>query len=286
MDWGTHIVLASKILEVCGLDKGASIYSDLPAIDSKPPEFHRVYAHILENQPVILDAARDIFQNELTMRRDFGGLNKFLGGKIIKLEAQLANAPSKERRKLEQRIYAYTRIVEDAPEFLKLVDQASNSLNESRIASLSADKLSAGVSVITHIFFDTFNNPVQAFLPYSSLASAQWDLWDSIDYLGFRENFYRDENINRFRKEVADDSIWDVKLNPKALLKAMIIRVGEQGRPPIPYKVIDWVIRKFLRYIDINEYQRVDKEIKFLRRLEDRIKEIISRDFPKEEGGP
>ncbi len=282
MDWGTHVVLASKILEVCGLDKGASIYSNLPAIDSKPPEYHRVYAHIFQNQPIILDAALDIFQSKPTKEKDFQGLRDFLKDRNSQFEAQLASASTGERRELERKIYAYTRIIEEAPEFLRLTDQASTLSNDSAIAILSTDKLSAGVSLVSHLFFDTFNNPVQAFLPYSSLASAQWDFWDEIDYLRFREEFYKEQNINRFRQEMATDSIWETKLKPEALLKAMIIRVGEQGRPTIPYEAVDLVIRDFLRYMDINEYQRVDKEIRFLRNLENRIKGIIVRDFPKE----
>lgn len=283
MDWGTHIVLANKILEICGLDKGASIYSTLPAIDSKPPEYHRVYAHILENQPVILDAALDIFQSEPAKIRDFEGLNELLKNRVSQFKAQFVDASSQERRGLQQKIYAYTRIVEETQKFLQLTDQASALLNDDSIANLSTDKLSGGVSLVTHIFFDTFNNPVQAFLPYSSLASAHWDLWDNIDYLRFREDFYQEDNINKFRKEIASDNVWDIKLKPEPLLKAMIIRVGEQGQPAIPYEAIDWAIRKFLRYMGINEYQRVDREIKFLRKLEDRIKEIISRDFPEGE---
>lgn len=163
-----------------------------------------------------------------------------------------------------------------------MTDQASTSLNDKDVADLSTDKLSAGVSLITHIFFDTFNNPVQAFLPYSSVASGHWDLWDQIDYLNFRTEFYSEGNIESFRKEIANDTIWDVRPKPEALLKAMIIRVGEQGRPAIAYEAIDWVIRKFLRYMDINEYQRVDREIKFLRSLEQKIIEAIKTRFPKE----
>jgi len=64
MDWGTHIVLSAKLLESCRLDKGATIYSDLPAIDIKPAHYHRVFAHILENIPCILDAGLDVFSGE------------------------------------------------------------------------------------------------------------------------------------------------------------------------------------------------------------------------------
>ncbi len=66
MDWGTHFILAAGMLDSCGCDKGATIYSVLPVIDRIPAHFHRVYAHILENQPKILDAAIEIFTGKET----------------------------------------------------------------------------------------------------------------------------------------------------------------------------------------------------------------------------
>jgi len=283
MDWGTHVVLAYKALQACDLEKGAAVYANLPAIDSKPPEFHRVYAHIIENMPTILDAALDIFGSKLAGEGDLQKLKTHFDSKISELKVQLDKAETSSKREIEKRIYAYTRILEESPTFLRLTKEAVPLVGDSDVAKMSSDKLSAGVSLISHIYFDTFNNPVQAFLPYSSLPAAHWDLWDQVDYMKFREDFYKAENINKFRKQIADDDIWDIKLKPGALIKAMIIRNGEQGRPAIPYESIDWVIRKFLRYMNIVEYQRVDKEVKFLRKLEERINEIIINEFPREE---
>ncbi len=89
MDWGTHIVLAAKMLESCELDKGAAIYSILPVIDSKPAHFHRVYAHILENQPPILDAAMDIFGSDEIAERNYDGLGKKINEKVKVLNSDL-----------------------------------------------------------------------------------------------------------------------------------------------------------------------------------------------------
>jgi len=283
MDWGTHVVLASKILGACGLEKGAAIYSNLPAIDSSPPEYHRVYAHILENQPDILDAALEIFGSKAIAERDFQKIAEIVKPKVAQFEEKRKKAVTPAEKNLwKGKIYTYSRILEEAPFFIELADKAKSLLNVEEIGNISQHKLSAGVSLITHIFFDTFNNPVQAFLPYSSLASAQWDFWDQIDYLRFRQEFYEEKSIKVFCREIADCNIWGTKLKPEALIKAMIIRVGEQGRPAIPYEAIDWAIRKFLRYMDINEYQRVDNEIKFLRLLEQKIIEAVKTRFPKE----
>jgi len=91
MDWGTHVVLAAKLLESCSLDKGAAIYSVIPVIDKEPPHFHRVYAHILENQPDFLDVAMEVFNGSGTSERDFSLLNRRKDEKI-KQFSMLMNA--------------------------------------------------------------------------------------------------------------------------------------------------------------------------------------------------
>ncbi len=250
MDWGSHIVLASKLLGSCGLDRGAAIYSNLPAIDSKPAHFHRVYAHILENLPVILDAGIDVF-----------------------------NGSEYKDYKSYQEEYAYTRIRGEYDEFLKLTREGSVLLDDDSVAIISSDKMSAAVSLVSHLFFDLFNNPVQAFLPYNSRPSAQWDFWDSIDYMKFRGEFYNEENIIDFRIRIAESNVWDGDYSPAKMIKAMIVRIGEMAEPSITYEVVDNAVRKFLRYMDINEYLRIDKELAFCHRVEKNIVEIISERF-------
>ena len=102
-----------------------------------------------------------------------------------------------------------------------------------------------------------------------------------IDYMKFRGDFYKPENIVPFRKEVAKSKVWNVTLKPEALMKAMIIRLGEMGQPAIPYEVVDMGLRDFLRYMNVNEYQRADAELKFLHDLEDEISNIIYRKFAR-----
>lgn len=54
----------------------------------------------------------------------------------------------------------------------------------------SSDKISGGIAVLSHIYFDTFNIPVQAFLPDSVYSSGQWEFWKNVGYLTFRSKFY------------------------------------------------------------------------------------------------
>ncbi|MDP2943279.1 MAG: hypothetical protein Q8O36_07250 [Candidatus Omnitrophota bacterium] len=284
MDWGTHMVLAARLLDSSKLDVGAAIYSVIPVIDQKPAHFHRVYAHILENQPDFLDVTLELFKRPEVARRDFAELNKYISEKTAQLEKELDATPAsdaKKRMMLEKKIYAFKRIGEETPGFLKLLDDARDVVGDERVTQISTDKLSAAVSLLSHTFFDTYNNPVQIFLPTCSLCSAQWDFWSKIDYMKFRGDFYKPENIVPFRKEIAKSKVWNTTLKPEALMKALIIRLGEMGQPAIPYETVDMGVRDFLRYMDIDEYQRVDAEIKFLHDLEDEIAGIIYKNFAR-----
>ena len=278
------MVLAARLLDSSKLDVGAAMYSVIPVIDQKPAHFHRVYAHILENQPDFLDVTIELFGRPEVAERDFAGLGKFVEGKVSQLKKEFDSTPAGDaakRMKLEKKIYAFTRISEETPGFLKLLDDARDVVGDPRVTKISTDKLSAAVSLLSHTYFDTYNNPVQIFLPDCSLCSAQWDFWSKIDYMKFRGDFYKPENIVPFRKEIAKSKVWNVTLKPEALMKAIIIRLGEMGQPAIPYEIVDMGVRDFLRYMNVNEYQRADAELKFLRDLEDEIANIIYKKFAR-----
>jgi len=284
VDWGTHVVLAAKLLESCGLDNGSAIYSVIPVIDKEPPHFHRVYAHILANQPEFLDVAMEVFDCPEVKNRDFTGLNKRVENAVRDLKRQLESIQSNgydERHHIENKIYAYKRIAEEAPIFIRHAEAAVDIVGDKNIQNISRHKMSAAVSLLSHIYFDLWNNPVQVFLPVSSYCSAQWEFWTDIDYMRFRSEFYKPASINAFRKEIAASPVWNKKLKPEAMIKAMIIRAGEGGKPNIPYEVVDQGIRDFMRYMNINDYQRADAELAFCHDLENTIREIIYRQYKR-----
>lgn len=284
MDWGTHVVLSAKLLESCGLDKGTAIYSIIPVIDKEPPHFHRVYAHILSNQPGFLDVAMELFTSQEVKKRDFPALNKKVEEKIQELRQRLGAIEAdgfEERRNIENKVYAYKRIAEEAPVFIKHAEVAGRIVGDNSVAVIGRDRMSAAVSLLSHIYFDLWNNPVQVFLPECSYCSAQWEFWSSIDYMRFRGDFYKPENIDIFRREIAASPVWNKRLKPEALIKAMIIRLGESGMPAIPYEVVDMGIRDFMRYMEINEYQRADRELEFCHELEAAIRENIYRKYKR-----
>ncbi|MFQ5881664.1 MAG: hypothetical protein ACE5I9_04230 [Candidatus Methylomirabilales bacterium] len=282
MDWGTHVVLAAKLLKSCGLDPGAAVYSDIPVIDNKPAHFHRVYAHILENFPDFLDVALEVFGSAEFAQRDFAALNQRMEGKVKELEAHLNILPASDemgRRLVEKKIYAHRRIVEEAPVFAEHLKVAATLVGDPQVSRASTDRLAAALSLLSHPYFDVWNNPVQFFLPDCAFASARWEFWPQIDYMKFRGDFYKDQCISRFRREMVQLSFWNTSLQPEAIIKTLIIRMGEMGAPTIPYEVVDWGIRRFLRYLGIDQYQRANKEIDFCHTLEVEIDRLILRDF-------
>lgn len=282
MDWETHILLSVKLLEACQLDKGAAIYSLLPVIDIKPPHFHRVYAHILENLPPLLEAGFKVFTSQEAREGSLEDLKKKVGKMVEKFQKALGpSVSSKKRQELERSIYLYTRVGDEAPTFLELAHKAAQALQEPKICQISQDKTSACLSLLSHVYFDPFNNPVQAFLPESSICSAQWTFWDKIDYMRFRGAFYNGDNIALFRQQIAESPLWQRKLNPISLAKAMIIRLGEQGQPALDYETIDWGVRRFLRYMGIDQYQRAVEELEFCHLMEDEISNLIQSKFGK-----
>jgi hypothetical protein len=282
MDWQTHVVLSARLLESCGLDLGAALYANLPVIDAKPAHYHRVYAHILCNQPSILEAAMELFGSPAMQRGDFRALDEHAARVVAELRSKLPAARSwEERNELDKSIYAYTRVAEEAPVFKDLADKAAAIVGNPAVSRFTGDRMSAAISLASHLFFDVYNNPVQAFLPDSPYCSGQWEFWDRVDYLRFRGDFYSDPHISDFRNWAIALPIWGTRLDPSCIVKSIIIRLGELGQPAIHYEVIDWAIRTFLRYLDVKDYRKVDVEIAFCRELEAQITRWISERFPK-----
>lgn len=260
MDEITHLFLAKKLLEVCNADQGSVIYSLLPNIDKQPSYFYGLYAHTLETQPKLLDSAIEIL--------------------------------AKKKTRVSKNSYEYQRILEEEKRFLTLL----NGLDKNNTI-ISNQKIDAALSSISHIYFDSFTRPVQFFLPHVSFCSSQWDFLNNINYLNFKEKIYQN-NPNLLHNEINKNNIFNVKLeldsfplvikkrlikeksldkplDPAAMIKAMIIRLGETSRPSISYEIIDFTIRQFFRNLNFNRYLRADREIAFLKSLELSLVKIL-----------
>lgn len=265
MDNETHIVLASKLLEICGQNKDTIIYSVLPNLDKEPIYFKGIYAHNLKNLPIILDSALEIFTGKKTQ--------------------------------VARNSYIFTKIKKNKDEFLNSLSLVKD-LIKYKEARIGDNKMNAALCLTSHLYFDTFTQPLQAFIPHASPSSGQWLFWDNIDYLTFKESFNKKNFVFNLRKKILDSNVWNFKskpkdfplivqrrllkeklfdkpLNPESMIKAMIIRLGEIAKPDINYEIIDYSIRSFFTYLGVKKYLRVDREIEFLRRLEKEIIKIL-----------
>lgn len=257
MDHVTHISMAYRLLEACDLDRTATVYSLLPAVDRIPDHYHRLYAHIINNFPCTIVSALQVFAN--TKVEPFW---KFENGGYYE-------------PKIDEQCYLFKRVSEDKDYFSNVVKSQTSLIGEFASLPPSSDIASASLALLSHIYFDTFNNPVQAFLPDSVCASGQWDFWENIGYMNFREKFYTKDTIENFRKKLFEHDIWKTKLDPYTLIKSMVIRMGDLSRPGVEYETVDNKIRDFLRFLNCNDYQRPDKELKFCKDLESIISGLI-----------
>ncbi|MHA2315718.1 MAG: hypothetical protein ACXACF_10640, partial [Candidatus Hermodarchaeia archaeon] len=103
----------------------------------------------------------------------------------------------------------------------------------------------------------------------------QWEFWKNVGYLTFRSKFYRKEIIQTFRERLLNDKIWNTKVDPYTLVKAMVVRLGDLSQPGIGYEIVDWKIREYLRFLGLDEYKRPDRELQFCKNLEKKIESFI-----------
>lgn len=253
MDHVTHILMAYKLLKTCGCDVGASIYSVLPALDREPAHFHRVYAHVISNFPRMLTTATKIFCDYWPMSYP-----------------------------MDKKSYEFDRITADHDYYLQLAKDASVLLNDNSILTQKPELVGGGLSLLSHLYFDTYNNPVQAFLPDAVEPSGQWDFWRNVDYMLFRTRFYTDRGVAIFRTGILKSSIWDsAKINPYNMVKAMIIRLGDLSQPVTSYQTVDSKAKEYLRFLGFTKYVSVDKELAFCLSLEKEIEKLIRQTLDK-----
>src|SRR5256886_17263134 len=133
MDSLTHVYFAWRLAEVSGTDKASASAALFPQIDRNPPYFHRLYAHNFA-------LARDLTKI---------GQEVMASGKI----------PARFREN-----YAWKRFLEERPRILAYREKFSVA-SGLPLPGPGTDALSGAIAYLSHIYFDTYNNPVQAFLP-------------------------------------------------------------------------------------------------------------------------
>tara|TARA_Y100000310_G_scaffold345796_1_gene470066 strand:+ start:2611 stop:3423 length:813 start_codon:yes stop_codon:yes gene_type:complete len=265
----TKGVLSVKLLEVCGGDINSAVYSLAPIAD----EDIRLHTHSLHTLPLLINSSIEILTEKKT---------------------DVAKSA----------VY-YKHLKKEQENVSKKFNDVCDLVNAKGVIKIKDDKTYAGLATISHLYFDSFISPIQFFLPHSSGCSGKWDFWDSIDFFKFKERL-QDKKFNfGVREKILKSKTWNVKfnlsdfpvivqrrltkekllnkkLNPAAMIKAMIIKMGEMGRPFINYETVDFSIREFFTYLGEKKYLRVDREMEFLRRMDKEIITILKEDLEEQ----
>ena len=206
MDSLTHVYFAWRLAEVSGTDPGSAYAALFPQIDRNPPYFHRLYAH------------------NFALARELGriGQEVMATGKI----------PPRFKDN-----YAWKRFLEERPRIVAYREKFAEAAGVS-LPPPGTDVLSGAIAYLSHIYFDTYNNPVQAFLPEIVHSCAQVKLWQSLDPVAFRLSLYQSDHIEAFRRRLYFSSLWDARLEPHALAYALIAQTARTCFVKVPPRVV------------------------------------------------
>jgi len=306
VDWETHVVLAGRLLRACKLDIGAAIYSVLPAIDIKPIHYHRQYAHLLTNAPTILDASVEILGSAEVAGRDFQALRRKTSPRLAELQAKAQEAAKDpaltrtQKRQARDRAYFYERVADEAEGFVTRELAGAVEILGPEAAVVSRDPLAVALALISHPYFDTFNNPVASFIPLAANYAAQWGLWKEIRYLDFKTTFYRQEVIAGFRRQIAESGVWtrpvdasreadpDIRrrilaqlgqpYSAHGFIKAMVERLGSLSQGISP-NAVDHAIRNLFSAMGVKDIVHADRELLLCLAVEKEISDFIRREY-------
>ena len=261
MDNITHILICSKILEKCGCDKGHSFYSILPSVSNDEKKKISLELHTLNSAQKLLDSAFSILFNE--------------------------------KNDVARSSHEYVLMEKNK-------DKLFNDFSKVFEGEIGNNKSCAALALLTHSYLDCFKAPVQFFVPHSHHCSGKWNQWDKMDYFRLHDILDDKKNVDMLRKKILKDRFWNVRFNPEdfplivkrrlikenltgakldseSMMKAIIIRMGELSQNMMNYEIIDYCIRHFFTYLGTKRYLRIDREIRFLRLLEERFFDIAEK---------
>ena len=265
MDSQNHLVYARKLLEVCGCNNESVLYSAVPLFDKKALYSKGLFAYSFRHIPDIIDSSIELLSGKKTQARKTS--------------------------------YEYKAIKDSKKQILEILD-VYNQTNKEKISKISSDKTLALLSYLSHIHLDSFSKPIQCFIPDSSITTGQFEFWDSINLLELRKRLYGKDFQFKFKENISKSDVWNLKMNidmfdhtvkeriikeksihkkldPLAMVKALVIRIGELGLKQINYEILDLSVRNTIGYLGVKHYIRVDREMMFLRKLEEETKNIM-----------
>ncbi|WAA09174.1 hypothetical protein [Fervidibacillus albus] len=188
------------MLKVAGEDENMGHLSIIAKIDGSPSHLHRFHCHPLSKGPLLVKAALNVF----------GSKN--------------GNVPYVPEDTFELR-----RLREDYESF---VEDFKVSDKKDADAMAFEEGYGALLSVISHSYFDTYNNAVQAFAPYEGYCAEQYAMWKKVDYFNYRIKWYA-ETAPTVREKVLSEDFWNVSFSAKEMVKGLVHRLASLTQPSV-----------------------------------------------------
>ena len=194
VDSETHVVLARHLLRVCDLPQTSCRAALYPQLDRQPAYFHRNIAHNLFVLSDVLIASRT--KSELSDWKE---------------------AP-------DLQTYYSIRLTHEKARINRWIEKTKSGEEDNRPAERIGDVL----GYISHLYNDTFNNPVQAFVPNMPMPSGQWSLFAKRSPGYLRWHLYLKPGvIEDIRLSHFASSEWkNLDFKASALIYAMIRRLA------------------------------------------------------------
>jgi hypothetical protein len=210
VDSDTHVRLAERLLQTTDGDLGALPFSLFPQIDRSPAYLHRMFAHPFHQFPLISHVATaTLWCGDGTERdvpeHDFEYVRRRLSEEIDRIRGHIAKWTS----------------VDD------LFSKGRVPLSDS-----------AAVAFASHAYQDVFNNPVQAFAPWSPYPCGAWALWEQVGPIDFRRRLYLQENIDSLRADLFSRPDWNARFSTEAIVEAIVRRTAHYSVVPVDESIV------------------------------------------------
>lgn len=253
MDSTSHVYFAYRLHQVTKTQTHALVCSLFPQVDREPPYFHRLYAHSVAQIPILGPLGTDIVWNR-------------------------ESAPPATTH-IHERFYGETE------RFMSYLKRTSEVFSLPEMPSTPPDYLSVVMSYLSHIYLDTFNNPVQAFTPNTAHVCCQMDLWQQLDPIAFRVNLYAPSTIARFHEAMFIDGEWDLTIEPHAIVYALLQKTADTCMVSID----DELVTRAYQHLNIGDLPTQEERsvaLDFIQTLEEKIIDLtlkLSQNPPTEE---
>lgn len=251
MDRYSHIEFAKKLLSICGEDENVAYMSILPLVDGEPSFLHRLHCHPIAKSKSVVKAAEKVFGTDDTQPL------------------------SKDYYTNVDDDFEYRRFESEQHQFFEIFDELikKNTMKGLEVRSGYAPYL----AVISHTYFDTFNNAVQAFTPYEPYCAGQYEMWRNINYFNYRISWYQ-EKAPSVREAVLKEDFWNNEFKVEELVKGMIHRLAYYTEPSIKQETLN----EIEDYLGLSEVKVPDKVKELYENLEENLRNQLYKQTDKD----